>query len=266
MVLAVFPIFTNIFYLINVILAGLVGWFYLLFLYLAVFITSTLYHVCNNVDWCGFDWDTDSWRKLDHIMAWLALSLTAVYGVNPEKYYTRIMRKPKHSFPYHLLQLGYQLQLGSSFYMASVDFFVVLLLVEIVYFSVNMIDDNLIPPLVIGITLLLSVLVPRIILHLERPKIKKHLKKRIHSADGKKSNYIVDTDLMWQLDNTEGMNKFLFFGHVFSAFFLVLALICAALACVFFMVKEDSAGTFHGLWHMFGAMAGSLFILSIYLS
>lgn len=238
---AIFPIFTNLFYLINILFAFKVGWFKIGFLYLGVFLTSSMYHFCSNADICDYGWSIQQWRILDHIMAWYALVLTPIYGINPEAYPTKThsyKRYGSKNNSYKQLanaHFKYYRRLKFDIYELILNFFEVLLLIQIIYFSNNLIDDIIVPTSVIVATLILGLIIPRCVLYFRR-------------------------------DYRKMSEHFNFFGNYFHPLCLGYALFAGILALVFFMLKEDKKGIFHGLWHTFGSLCGAIFIISIYLA
>lgn len=244
MPLVIFPIFTNLFYLINILFAFKVGWYKIGFLYIGVFLTSSMYHFCENVNICDYGWGIQQWRILDHIMAWYALVSTPIYGINPEAFPTKTHSNKKDgSKNGHYKKMAknhfkYYKTIKFGTYELLLNFFDVLLLTQIVYFSNNLIDDVLVPQIVILSTLVLALIVPRIVLYLTH--------KYLFHGNMKKS--------------------FIFFGNAFNSMYLVYALVLGILAAIFFILKEDKQGIFHGLWHLFGSLTGTVFIISIYVA
>lgn len=152
----VFPVVTNIFYVIPLTLAWYYTWYYLFFLYLAVIFTSTSYHVCENLDSCLFGWSIKEWRILDHIFAFCAIVTTLIYVFNPE-FYTS---KKAKMYKIWWFKSKKTTSLAYNFWLSFTN---VLLLIEIIYFSTTMVDAFPVPQLVIGLSTFVCLIICRIL-------------------------------------------------------------------------------------------------------
>lgn len=235
-----FSIVSNIFYIIPMIPAFIFRWFYLFLIYLCVIITSTTYHVCENLNICAFGWEIITWRKLDHIFAWYGIAISFVHVFLPEIYlsykgnlsifhngiYNRFAKNKNIHHKHDKIRDTYYTLL--QFFLAFVN---VLLLVEIIYFSNGMIDSFPLPQIIIFASMILGVLGIRIIIY------------KILYIENKKTSYCP---------------KFK------NISFLILSIPVLILASLFFVIKEDPDSIIHGLWHYFGSLTGGLLLLSLY--
>jgi hypothetical protein len=237
-----FPVISNIFYIIPLTLAFYYHWFYLGFIYLFVIITSTTYHICENLHSCLFSWEVSTWRSLDHIFAWFGICLSLVYVFNPE-IYRWTFRHPTHGdlmdtktedcMDERLDKRTKMMTLNISCFTFMKFFFALtnsLILIEIVYFSTGMVEGFPIPQAVIFGTVIFAIIILRFI--------------------------IVTTHHKGNLKH--------YCSNQINPLFMMMALIILVFAVLTFLSTEDANGILHGLWHFFGALTGGLVMLSLY--
>lgn len=235
-----FSIVSNVFYMIPMIPALMFKWFLLFFVYLCIFITSTIYHVCENIYSCAFGWDVITWRILDHIFAWYGIALSLLHVCLPEIY----MVSQNELSENYIFVSNYkshdskEIKISSNYtknYKVLLNFFLaflnILILTEIVYFSNGMIDSFPVPQITILLTTIIGILLIRFFIY----KLKKSSR--------------------WTT---------IFCPPIKNPALIIFSLVVLAIASNFFIVKEDSRGITHGEWHYFSSLAGGLMILSLY--
>lgn len=251
------------------------AWYLLGFLHLCVIVTSTMYHFCLNANLCAFGWASSSWRILDHIFAWYALAITTIRIFNYERYpFLSDSGVPK-----------FVVINAFSLFVVLVDFLEVLQLIEILYFSSTMVDSVIVQESVILGTLVIGLIVTRIVYYYSRQDIGKQFFLTLHKTRECrcKSCLILyydgllcsDSDQDLEYENVNDPKKKLKLGTYkksktfcpkYSGPLFLFGCVLVVVAAIMFLL--DGYTTYsdvtHGLWHVFGALGGSLWLLSVH--